>query len=205
MYFLLCLFSYFLIFNHVFMKKLLGLCFALTMALVSLGNPKVDAVRECTKQFYNSQLSVRELTNKNDNPIISAYFRKINLDLDKALPSQRFWCGAFCANAWKDCGVKCPVRGWSLLASVDTWRNLKAYHVNKQDANTGDTVAYTFRHVESIYEVHPNPSFPFFTACGGNTDAPLGAKGDLRQGVWKKPRLWREVAQITSLSKVVGA
>jgi hypothetical protein len=161
----------------------------------------VEQKRECVKAYFDSQMHVKEATNSNDGVEINAYFNNIGLHLDKAKASHRRWCAAFIANGYKQCGVKCPTRSWANLAAVKTWNSLTKYHIDKRDADVGDSVSYSFQHQEGVYERHPNPSFPYFTACGGNTSAPRGS-GSTKEGVWKKPRLWRDVNKVTSLARL---
>lgn len=185
----------------------LGLFSLMSFATITAQNVEVKAPlsveqkRECVKQFYDSQSHVMELTNSNDGAEINAYFKNIGLNLDKAKARDRRWCGAYVANSLKHCGVKCPYRNWAPLAGVRNWHNLKKFHTEKRLANTGDVAEYKFPHVEGVYERHPNPAFPYFTASGGNTSAPRNA-GSNKEGVWKKTRLWRDVNTVTSLAKL---
>lgn len=173
----------------------------LSMDLTTINAQTVEQKRACVKQFYDDQSHVKEVTNSNDGAEINAYFKNIGLNLDHARARDRRWCGAFVANSLKNCHVKSPTKSWAALAGVRTWHNLKSKHIEKRLADTGDVVEYKFQHVEGVYERHPNPAFPYFTACGGNTSAPRGS-GSLKEGVWKKPRLWRDVNTVTSLAKL---
>jgi hypothetical protein len=161
----------------------------------------IEQKRECVKAYFDSQLHVKEVSNSNDGVAISQYFKNIGLNLDRAKASERRWCGAFVANAYLHCNVKCPTRSWAALAAVKNWNALTKYHVDKRDADVGDSIAYRFQHQEGLYEKHPNPAFPYFTACGGNTSAPRGS-GSNKEGVWKKTRMWRDVASVTSITKI---
>lgn len=173
------------------------------MAVTQASSPLEDA-RTCVKNYYDSQCFVREESNRNDGSEITGYFHYIGIKyLDHASADKRRWCGAFQANAWGHCGISIPfVKTMAALASVDAWSRAKIYQVTINKADTGDIVSYKFRHVEGIYERHPNPSFPYFTACGGNTSAPRAYRHE-RDGVWKKVRMWREVARVISLEKVL--
>lgn len=167
---------------------------------------EVKLARKCIVNWFDSQLSVREATNKNDGKEIDEYFAKIGMKgMSKQAPSSKFWCGAFVANAWLSCLEKIPwVKNNARLANVDGWRyDAKEYLVSRNEAGPGDIVALkSYRHVEGIKDIHPNPAFPFYTGTGGNTSASSTAK-DKRQGVHEKNRLWRDVGQIISVRKAL--
>lgn len=186
--------------------KMLFFLFGLMVITTPIfSSPKVEEARVCIRQYYDSQTYVKELTNRNDGVEITGYFHKIGIfSLDNANSAHRAWCGAFQANAWLNCNVPVPfTRYLSRLASVDTWNKATAYQIPFRKADTGDVVSFKFRHVEGVYERHPNPSFPYFESCGGNTSAPKG-KGN-KEGVWIKTRLIRDVSKVVSLEKVLNS
>lgn len=190
--------------NSIFKLFLFLLLAVVSTPVFSETNTKVEATRKCVKEFYDSQTYVKEKTNRNDGVEIDAYFHRIGLkSLDNATAAHRRWCGAFQANAWLNCKVKIPFAKYpAYLASVDTWNKAVKYQVVFTKADTGDVISFKFRHVEAVYERHPNPAFPYFTSCGGNTSAPKGSNSN-KEGVWKKTRMWREVARVISLEKVL--
>lgn len=169
---------------------------------------EVSDTRACIISYFESQTDVRETKNLNDGAAIDGYFAYIGLEhLNKPKVSytSRYWCGAFMANGWLRCMEKVPfVKTNTRLASVDGWRyDGKLALIDKTKAEKADVVSYrAFRHVEAVYDRHPNPTFPYFTAVAGNTTAPKEAK-DKRQGVHIKTRLWRDIAQVISVRKTL--
>lgn len=167
----------------------------------------ITEVRLCIVRWMANEVGLVERTNRNDNPRINEYFENIGFtNMKNKKASHKAYCGAFMANAWLSCGVEVKfVSKPSRLASVDGWRQDGAScKINQADAEIGDVVSFALhRHVEGIYEKHPNPNFQFFTSIGGNTSAPEGHH-DSREGVHKKTRMWSEIQSVISLNKTMS-
>ncbi|GGD45178.1 hypothetical protein GCM10011514_06550 [Emticicia aquatilis] len=161
-------------------------------------NTGIDS-RKCVVDWWESQLYVKEKTNRNDNPQIDVYFKNLGFNTTKYYWTHKMWCAAFVSNGYLACGIKLPFKN-SLAPAVFNWNNAKAFHISKLDAKPGDVVTYTWgSHIEGIKEWIPNPKYPFFTPIGGNTKPPKGVEGT--QGVWQKNRLKVEVRNVISLIK----
>lgn len=167
---------------------------------------QVAAARKCIVKWAAGEVGLRERTNRNDHRRINEYFSNIGFKgIEKKPGSYKAYCGAFAANAWLNCIPKVPfVKTPARLASVDGWRNDgRAARIEQKEAEPGDVVSFSLhRHVELVYERHPNPTFKFFTSIGGNTSAPPG-EADTREGVHKKTRMWSEIQAVVSLKKTM--
>jgi hypothetical protein len=158
--------------------------------------------RSCITDWMDNELGLREKS-ENNHPRIHEYFSNLGWkNVEKLKAHSKRWCGVFVANAWLSCIGEIPwTKSNAALAQVAIWK--KGPAIQKKEAKAGDVISLvTHSHVEGVYDRHPNPEFPYFTAVGGNTSAPPG-DADRREGVHKKTRTWAEVNKVISLEQTL--
>lgn len=136
-------------------------------------------MRECVIQTGESQVHVREKSNRNDHPQIDVYFRSIGWkNPERIAANSKPYCAAFVAWVLKQCKVPLPNVNLAAVASFDA---MKSRRLKPGEAPMpADVVTYrTWSHTEFVKNWPLDPRIRVFYTVGANTTA-----GNNQQGVY---------------------